>query len=98
MIKSANKILLISTVSLFLTGCVENQQSTIAQIKPTVISVPKNYFNCPPAILWPKTATLTDIQVAYLVKDLHQKYQVCRNSLIAVEQYLERAKAEIENN
>ena len=81
--------------SLLLSGCVTND-SSVVQIKPVVISVPKNYFNCPSAVSWPKADTLTDIQVAYLIKDLNKKYQLCKNSLNAVKQYLDKAQAELQ--
>ena len=77
---------------LFLAGC----QSTAVSTKLTVITPPEQMYDCPIKRQWPNYEKLNDIEVARTIIELYKNNERCKNSIDAIKQYLEDAKARIE--
>ena len=77
---------------LFLAGC----QSTAISTKLTVVTPPEQMYDCPIKRQWPNYEKLNDIEVARTIIELYKNNERCKNSIDAIKQYLEDAKARIE--
>lgn len=60
-----------------------------------VVMPEETMFNCPTVTELPESRTLTDIQVARLIVQLYQNNTTCKNSMVALRQFLEAAQQAI---
>jgi uncharacterized lipoprotein YajG len=88
------KIILVVLAGLLLAGC-NTTSNVIATTKLEVVVPDRSLFKCE-SVRYPNYKTLTDSQVARLIADLHTKHRECKNSLNAIQKFLEEAKAAIE--
>lgn len=84
-------IFLISLITLI--GC--SQSEVIVSTKYTVVMPDSKMFECPSPRL-PVSSTLTDSEVANLITQLFRNNVVCRNNIKAIEEFLQKAKVDIE--
>lgn len=61
-------------------------------IQHTVVMPEEILFNCPTVTDLPESRTLTDVQVARLIVQLYQNNATCKNSMVALRQFLEAAQ------
>ena len=80
-------------LSLLLAGC----QSTVAPSKLKVVAPPEQLYDCPIKKQWPNYKTLNDTEVAKTIVELYKNNSRCKASIDAIKQYLDEAKARIEN-
>lgn len=90
------KYITVLLLSLFLIGCSDPVPQVIVKQTHTVIIPDTELFKCPIVTLFPKTETLTDIQVARLLTQVYNNNLVCKNSMEAIKRFLEKAKLEYE--
>ena len=81
-------------LSFLLAGC----QSTITETKLQVVTPPEQMYDCPIKTKWPNWQTLNDTEVAKTIVELYKNNARCKNSIDAIKQYLDSAKAQIESN
>lgn len=80
---------------LMLTAC-QTTSPTITTTKHTVILPSDSMYNCPTLVYYPKVETLTDIQAARLIVDLHKNNSTCKNSMNSIKRFLEESKKTVE--
>jgi len=80
---------------LFLAGC---NSPMLVQTKLAVVTPPPEMYDCPIERRFPRWETLNDVEVAKTIVKLYKNNVRCRNSVEAIEKYLDDAKAQIENN
>jgi len=61
-----------------------------------IVMPEESMFNCPTVDTLPHSRTLTDVQVARLLVQLYQNNTTCKNSITALREFLEKAKATAE--
>lgn len=83
---------------ILLSGCASEPQQFITKQKQLVVLPDEKMYKCPTIKLFPNPQTLTDIQVAKLLIQLHTNNLECKNSLTAVKAFLEKAKTAAETN
>jgi len=87
--------LLITAVALLLSGC---QTTQLLTTKEQVVILPsENMYNCPTTTYYPKSESLTEIQVAKLMVDMNKNNKICKNSLDSIKRYLVESKASVES-
>lgn len=62
-----------------------------------IVMPEESLFNCPTVDTLPASRTLTDVQVARLLVQLYQNNTTCKNSMTALREFLEKAKATAES-
>jgi len=88
------KILLLS--ALLLMGC-NSVSPTLISNHAVVITPDESMYNCPLLKKFPKTETLTDIQVAKVMVELYKDNRMCKTSMNAIHKFLDDAKAKIKS-
>lgn len=83
-------IALISVLAL--AGCASTPPQTLVKTETVVIVPDRTLFNCPNIRRFPKTETLTDVEVARLLVQLHKNNTDCQKNINAIYKYLEEAK------
>ena len=84
-----------SLVILFLLvmlGSCASKDIVLTETKPMVIKPPASMYNCPTIQSWPRTAGMTDRDVARLLVKLYENNQTCKHSLDAIRAYLDEAE------
>lgn len=81
-----NKIVLLTAV-LALSGC-----ATTSTVRVVVVEPPAALYNCPRAPVPPKSATLTNQQVADYISELHTALVECNVSMEQIQQYVTKVK------
>lgn len=61
-----------------------------------IVMPQESLFTCPTIDTLPPSRTLTDVQVARLLVQLYQNNTTCKNSINALREFLEKAKATAE--
>jgi hypothetical protein len=85
----------IIVLGLLVAGC----QTTTVIDKQNVVIMPSNaMYNCPSLTYYPKSDTLTDIEVAKVIRNLYSNNVTCRNSLDAIHNFLNRAQRDVNNS
>lgn len=84
-------------VLLVLCACGSEPQFITTQ-KQIVVLPDVQMYRCPVITLFPNPETLTDIQVAKLLIQLHSNNLECKNSLVAIKAFLEKAKMATETS
>jgi len=64
----------------------------ITSTKQVVVMPDPSMFECSLVSVFPNTKTLTDIQVASLIKELYKNNKQCYTNINAVKDFLENAK------
>jgi hypothetical protein len=75
-----------------LAACSDPTPEIITSTKHLVVMPDSSMFECPLISTFPNTKTLTDIQVAGLVKELYRNNKQCYTNINAVKEFLEHAK------
>ena len=90
------KRLLLIPFALLLAGC-QSTQPDLVKTKIQVIVPDQSMYECPTIKSYPNADKLTDIQVARLIVQLYKNNQTCKNSIEAIQKFLETSKASLEN-
>jgi len=81
---------------LLLTACASPEPVVVTSTKYRVVVPEESMFACETVSRFPEPRTLTDLQVARLLAELHQNNVRCRNSMQAIRQFLDDAKIRAE--
>lgn len=81
-------------LAVLLAACASDPVVTSTRYR--VVLPEESMYSCETVSQFPNPRTLTDLQVARLLVDLHQNNVRCRNSMDAIRQFLEDAKVRIE--
>lgn len=86
---------LITLSFLLLAGC----QSTpmLTQTKLAVVTPPPEMYTCPIEKKYPNWQSLNDVEVAKTIVKLYKNNMICKASIEAIENYLNKAKAQIDS-
>jgi hypothetical protein len=91
------KSLIVVSVALFLAGCQSTERPSLITTQNVVVPVPNEIINaCPRMPNLPRYATLTDIQVADLVRRLYGNNYKCYQSMQEVRRLNEETISTIE--
>lgn len=90
------KVAVVAFLAVALAGC-ETTNPTIVQTKIEVVTPSEALYNCPTIRNFPAVATLTDVQVARLITQLHRNNVTCKNSIEAIKKFVESSKASMES-
>ena len=82
--------------ALLLSACASPDPVVVTSTKYRVVVPDETMFACDIVSQFPEARTLTDLQVARLLVELHQNNVRCRNSVVAIRQFLEDAKIRVE--
>lgn len=85
------------TVALLLFAACSTPEPVLTTVRHRVVMPEESMFQCETVQSFPESRTLTDLQVARLLVELHQNNVRCRNSLESVKAFLERAQQETES-
>lgn len=77
---------------LTLAACADPTPEIVTSTKHLVVIPDSTMFECPLVTTFPATKTLTDIQVANLVKELYRNNKQCYTNINAIKAFLENAK------
>ena len=80
---------------LFLAAC-GSDPVVVRSTQHQIVMPEESMFNCPTVDTLPSSRTLTDVQVARLIVQLYQNNTTCKNSITALREFLEKAKATAE--
>lgn len=87
------KYALILVAALALTGCQTEQLVTKTELR--VVLPDRSLFVCP-SVVYPKSDTLTDVEVAKLLVGFQRSNAECKRNMNAIRTFLEQAKAQAE--
>lgn len=87
------KYALILVVALALTGCQTEQVITKTELR--VVQPDRSLYTCP-SVVYPKSDTLTDVEVAKLLVNFQRSNAECKRNMNAIRTFLEEAKAQAE--
>lgn len=79
---------------LFLAACSPNP--TVTTTRHIVVLPQESLYSCEIVKTFPDSRTLTDLQVARLLVELHQNNVRCRNSIESIRKFLEDSRAQVE--
>lgn len=82
---------------LLVTACA-SEPTVVTSTRYRVVMPDESMFACDTVTRFPEARTLTDLQVARLLVELHQNNIRCRNNMNAIRQFLESAKTGVETN
>lgn len=85
------KILLASIVSLSLAGCATAPPQLVTRTELKVVMPERTMFYCENVRRFPNPDTLTDVQVAKLLVELHAKNTECQKNMNSVYKFLDEA-------
>ena len=91
------RVLLASLVTLSLAGCASAPPPQFITKTELQVLVPeRTMFYCQNVRKFPNPETLTDVQVAKLLVELHSKNTECQKNMNAVYKFLDEAKKKTE--
>jgi outer membrane PBP1 activator LpoA protein len=91
------RILIVITAALFLAGCAKALPPQIITKTELQVLVPdKSMFYCQNVRRFPNSETLTDVEVAKLLVELHSKNTECQKNMNALYKTLDEAKKRTE--
>jgi starvation-inducible outer membrane lipoprotein len=91
------RVILAATTALFLSGCAKAPPPQfITKTELQVVIPERTMFYCQNVRRWPNPDTLTDVQVAKLLVELHSKNTECQKNMNAVYKFLDEAKKKAE--
>ena len=80
----------------FLVSACASEPAVVTTTRYRVVMPDESMFACDTVSRFPEARTLTDLQVARLMVELHQNNIRCRNNMNAIHQFLEDAKTRVE--
>jgi hypothetical protein len=83
-------------LALTLAGCASKPAQVITKVEMQVVIPERTMFYCQNVRRFPNPETLTDVQVAKLLVELHGKNTECQKNMNAVYKFLSEAKKETE--
>lgn len=86
------KILLASIIALSLAGCATVPSQVITKTELQVVMPDRTMFYCQNVRRFPNAETLTDVQVAKLIVELHSKNTECQKNMNSIYEFLDDAK------
>jgi hypothetical protein len=86
------RVLLASLVTLSLAGCATAPPQFITKTQLQVVMPERTMFYCKNVRKFPNPDTLTDVEVAKLLVELHSKNTECQKNMNTVYQFLDEAK------
>ena len=87
------KILLTTILSLSLAGCASTMPpQVLTKTELQVVMPERTMFYCQNVRRFPNSETLTDVQVAKLLVELHSKNTECQKNMNAIYNFLNEAK------
>jgi outer membrane PBP1 activator LpoA protein len=91
------KIIIIAIAALVLAGCAKAPPPQFITKTELQVYVPeRSMFYCQNVRLFPNSETLTDVQVAKLLVELHSKNTECQKNMNALYKTLDEAKKRTE--
>jgi len=90
------KKLVVSVIALTLSGCATPPPQVITKTKLEVVIPERTMFYCQNVRRFPNPDTLTDVQVAKLLVELHSKNTECQKNMNALYKTLDEAKKNTE--
>lgn len=90
------KYALVLVGALALGGCQTTEQ-VITKTELQVVIPDRTLFNCP-SVSYPKSDTLTDVEVAKLLVSFQRSNAECKRNMNAIKKFLEEAKKTYEQN
>jgi hypothetical protein len=81
--------------ALVLTAC-STTEPTVTTVRHRVVLPEESMYACETVERFPDSRTLTDLQVARLLVELHQNNVRCRNSIETIRHFLESARVRLE--
>lgn len=90
------KLLVLGLMTLILVAC--DDDATLVTTRQVVVMPPDNMFECPLVSTFPESSTLTDLQVARLLVQLHQNNLQCKSSIEAINTFLNTARDRLESS
>ena len=91
------RILIAVAATLALAGCASKPAQVITKTELQVVVPERNMFYCQNVRRFPNPETLTDVQVAKLLVELHSKNTECQKNMNAVYKFLTEAKKKAES-
>ena len=86
-------LLVIAGASIFLAGCAGSKPpQVITKTKREVIMPERSMFYCKNVRRYPKPSTLTDVQVAKIIVEMHKRNTECQKNMNNIWFFLEEAK------
>ena len=76
---------------ILLSACAPDDRIVTSQ-NLSIPSISPSMFNCPVIERWPNPEELTDLEVARLLVELRRNNTLCRNSMDAIREFLQRAQ------
>lgn len=93
------KILIAAIITLALAGCAKAPPPQfITKTELQVVVPDKSMFYCQNVRRFPNPDTLTDVEVAKLLVELHSKNTECQKNMNAVYKFLDQAKKKTEHS
>ena len=89
------RILILALLSIALVAC-SRTEPTITTVRHRIVLPEESMYTCNIVEQFPASRSLTDVQVARLLVELHQNNIQCRNSIITIRHFLESARARLE--
>lgn len=87
------KLICLALIGLVLVACSGTPDPIVLTSKTQVVVLPdEKMYECPVVTAFPNPKTLTDIQVAKLLIQLHSNNLTCKNNMVAIKTFLEKAK------
>jgi hypothetical protein len=90
------KKLVVSIMAMTLAGCATPPPQVITKTKLEVVIPERTMFYCQNVRRFPNPDTLTDVQVAKLLVELHSKNTECQKNMNALYKTLDEAKKNTE--
>ena len=89
------RFLVVLCGALLLTACA-SEDPVVTTVRHRVVMPDESMYACETVERFPEARTLTDLQVARLLVELHQNNVQCRNSIKSIRAFLEESKSRIE--
>lgn len=90
------KRLLILPAVLFLAAC-QTTDPVVTKTEFQVVKPDPSMYNCP-SVRLPNTEKLTDVQVAKLLVTLYKNNRACKNSIDAIQKFLDDSESSLKKD
>lgn len=92
------RVLIACIIALTLAGCAKPLPPQVLTKTELLVVIPeRNMFYCQNVRRFPNSETLTDVEVAKLLVELHSKNTECQKNMNAIYKFLSEAKKQTEN-
>ena len=86
---------LFALLAILIAGC-SSGEPPVTTVRHRVVLPEESMYACDTVERFPDSRTLTDLQVARLLVELHQNNVRCRNSIETIRRFLEDSRVRIE--